>query len=57
MAEADEGDPMVIVCQGPPVCALEGDEAMAAQQAGCVWCRRIICHADGSETVTEPTKQ
>lgn len=47
-------DPQVIVCQGPPRCDLEGDEAVAAQMAGCPWCRRITLHDDGSETVTEP---
>jgi hypothetical protein len=33
-----------------------GDEAVDAQKAGCVWCRRIIMLPDGSEHVTEPTK-
>jgi hypothetical protein len=50
-----EDDPIVIVCQGPPRCALEGDEAIAAQETGCRWCRRIIVHADGSETDVEPS--
>jgi hypothetical protein len=50
----DELDPMVIVCQGPPACLLEGDAAMQAQIDGCIWCRRIIVHQDGTETVTEP---
>lgn len=50
----DDEDPVVVVCAGPPVCMLEDDEAVAAQVAGCVWCKRITCHADGSETVTEP---
>jgi hypothetical protein len=47
-------DPKVIVCQGPPVCGLQGDEAEAAMRAGCVWCRRITIHADGTETMVEP---
>lgn len=51
---SDEGDPMVIVCQGPPVCMLEGDEANAHQLDGCRWCKRIIVHDDGTETVIEP---
>ena len=47
-------DPQVIVCQGPPRCPLEGDEAVAAQLAGCIWCARITVHADGSETHSGP---
>lgn len=50
----DEHEALVICCQGPPRCSLEGDEAQAAQEAGCVWCTRIIIHEDGTETVTEP---
>ncbi len=44
----------IIVCQGPPRCPLNGDDAVAAQKAGCVWCRRITVHSDHSETVKEP---
>ena len=51
-----DDDPVVIVCQGPPRCLLEGDEAIAAQVAGCVWCRRIIVHSDGTETETKPSE-
>lgn len=47
-------DPQVIVCQGPPRCALEGDDAVAEQEKGCVWCKRIIVHSNGTETVIEP---
>jgi hypothetical protein len=50
----DDDPTMVIVCAGPPACMLEGDEAIAAADAGCVWCRRIAVHADGSETETGP---
>lgn len=49
-------EPVVIVCQGPPRCPLEGDEAVAAQEAGCIWCKRITIHADGTETTTEPVE-
>lgn len=49
-----DGDPMVIVCQGPPACMLEGAEAVAAAEAGCVWCARITVHPDGTETIVEP---
>lgn len=44
----------VVVCQGYPRCELEGDEAIAAAVAGCIWCKRITVHADGTQTVTEP---
>jgi|GEM_PF-5160466 len=44
----------VIVCQGPPRCTLTGDDAIAAVEAGCVWCRRITIHADGTKTETGP---
>lgn len=44
----------IIVCQGPPRCDLQGDAAVEAAQAGCVWCKRIRIHADGTETTDEP---
>lgn len=44
----------VVVCQGPPRCELEGDEAVAAQEAGCVWCEHIEVFADGEDVITEP---
>lgn len=50
----DEEPAVVIVCAGPPHCAHEGDEAVAAQIAGCVWCRRIVIADDLSETETGP---
>lgn len=34
-------DTELIICAGPPYCHLEGDVAVAAQNAGCVWCKRI----------------
>lgn len=45
---------IIHVCAGPPACALQGDEAMAAQIAGCVWCRRITIADDGTESETGP---
>lgn len=42
------------VCQGEPRCSLKGDEALDAQRAGCVWCRRVILDEDGQEHVIEP---
>lgn len=53
MRDPDDEDPMVTVCAGPPLCLLEGDEAVASAQNGCPWCKRIVLHPDGSETVTE----
>lgn len=52
MAETDNPDdhPEVIVCAGPPSCHLDGEEAVAAQMAGCPLCQRIVCHPDGGET-------
>lgn len=52
MDEDDLGE--IIVCSGPPGCFLSGDAAIDAQKGGCVWCRRIVVHADGSETETGP---
>lgn len=52
MDEDDLGE--IIVCAGPPACALSGDAAVEAQKAGCIWCSRIIVHDDGTETVTGP---
>lgn len=50
-----EAEPATIwVCQGPPRCALEGDEAVAAQQAGCIWCKQVLVFEDGEELVIEP---
>ena len=48
------GEPMVIVCSGPPWCLLEDDAAVRAQNGGCHWCRYVTLHSDGTETVEEP---
>lgn len=48
-------DPLVLHCQGSPICDLQEDDAINAQQHGCIWCKRIVLHEDGTETVTEPT--
>jgi hypothetical protein len=53
---ADDDLGTITVCQGPPSCDLRGDEAEAAQRAGCVWCQRITIHADHSETIVEPSR-
>jgi hypothetical protein len=44
----------VWVCQGPPRCDLEGDDAVSAQQRGCPFCRRILIDQDGEEQTIEP---
>lgn len=41
----------VWVCQGPPWCELEGDDAVDAQLQNCPWCRVIAIYEDGSEEV------
>lgn len=43
-------DSEVIVCEGPSRCLLQGDEAVENQLNGCPLCKRIIVHADGTET-------
>lgn len=50
-----DDDPVVICCKGPPLCLLQGDEAVAVQMAGCELCKRIVVHPDGSETVQDRT--
>lgn len=50
----EDGPSMVIVCQGPPRCMLEGDAAMEMQIRGCAFCRRIEVLADGSERRSGP---
>lgn len=40
MTEDEEDVSVMWVCQGPPKCQLQGDEAIDAQMAGCVWCQR-----------------
>ena len=44
----------IVVCQGPPRCMNDGDAAVAAQQAGCRWCRRILIDEFGNETLSGP---
>lgn len=41
----------ITVCAGPPLCGLEGYDAIMCQLEGCTMCRRIVVdHRDGSET-------
>lgn len=45
---------LIIVCQGPPRCDLMDEEAVAAQKAGCKWCKKIWIDEHGKEFVDEP---
>ncbi|TPE53046.1 hypothetical protein [Amaricoccus solimangrovi] len=49
MASEDEPVGMIIVCAGPPVCGLEGDEAVEAANRGCPHCKRLAIYDDGEE--------
>jgi len=53
----DDNESEVIVCEGPPKCLLEGDEAIACQQAGCKLCKRITIYYDRTETIVVPIWQ
>ena len=43
----------IIVCQGPPVCLLIGNEAIEAARNGCPWCEHILIDEDETETVVK----
>lgn len=47
----------VVVCAGPPACELQGDEAIAAANDGCLLCRRICINEDGTETEYQRPRQ
>jgi hypothetical protein len=51
----DDDAPQVIVCQGPPRCSLEGDEAIAAMEAGCPWCIRDTLLTSGEWHTEQPS--
>jgi len=53
----DEDETIITICQGPPRCSLRAEEAVVAQNAGCIWCDRIRILADGTEIKTGPTTQ
>lgn len=58
MAALEESEHTTIfVCQGPPRCDLQGDEAVAAQEAGCPFCKRILLDDQFNETIIEPSEQ
>ena len=54
MLRPEDDVPVLTVCQGPPRCLLEGDDAARAAEAGCVWCKRIRFLPNGDEHVIEP---
>lgn len=45
----------IFICQGPPWCGLDGDEAVAAQENGCAKCERILIDEDGREWISKPS--
>lgn len=53
--EDDEPDPMMITCQGPPLCDLVmGTPDMFTRMLACRWCTREIVHGPGDSTVIAP---
>jgi hypothetical protein len=43
-----------VICQGPPRCTLEHEDALIEQMDGCVWCKRFYIDRMGREYVYEP---
>jgi hypothetical protein len=51
----DEKPARIIVCQGPPRCDLRGKDAVAAQAAGCPFCRVLqVTERDDLITISKP---
>ena len=48
--------PQIVICQGPPCCDLEDDEAVAAQEAGCPWCERHTLLPCGKWVIDKPAR-
>lgn len=44
----------LMICQGLPRCELAGEDAIAAQKAGCPFCKRILFDEDDNEETIEP---
>lgn len=53
-APDDDEDPMIVCCQGPPRCDYDGSGNPAERMNDCPWCKRVIVHAGGRETVIQP---
>lgn len=45
---------LIMVCQGPPNCLLEGKEQEDAQEAGCDMCAKLYIDEFGNQTVVNP---
>ncbi len=48
------GTKTIWVCQGPPRCLLEMDDAVKVQEEGCQFCKRILVDENGMERTIEP---
>jgi len=46
--DEDDGSE-IIICAGPPLCLLQGDEAVQNQIDGCPKCRRIVVDGRGHQ--------
>ena len=46
----------IFVCQGPPRCDLQGDDAIAAQENDCPFCKKIHIDEQFNETFVEPSE-
>lgn len=51
-----EEAPTIVMCQGPPRCDKQGDEAVAQAEAGCLWCERHTLQEDGSWAIQKPVE-
>lgn len=53
--DMDAEEPTVfIVCSGPPYCDLLDEEALKAQEKGCIWCAKIYEYEDGRQILEQP---
>lgn len=48
MPDDDDTD-TIIICAGPPLCGLEGYDAIMCQLEGCTICRRIVVDRSKSD--------
>lgn len=55
-ADWNGDDPMIIVCAGPPACLLQGEAAIAHQNAGCLTCKRKVVTLEGVRELPPPTR-
>ena len=46
----------MLVCQGAPRCDYLGEEAIAQQEQGCVWCERRTYTCDGLVGTDAPSE-